>query len=93
MERDGLTGFELLVLAIGAAVAVAVSTVWGGATLALLVSGNPMGVPISDATDALGRLPANGSDPASAWPRRYSSVLPGPVLYWTCTAVILVAAW
>ncbi len=61
MGRDGLTGFELTVLAIGAVAAVLAGVAWGGASLALLVSGDPMAVSVSVAVDALGRLTAHGS--------------------------------
>ena len=92
MERDGLTGFELMVLAIGAVAAAVVIVVWGGASLALVMSGEPRAVPLSGAVDALGRLPSSGGDPAAAWAEPYASALPVPALYWTCTAVVAIGA-
>ena len=68
MEREGLTGFELVVLAIGAVAAAALGAVWAGASLALLASGHPMWVPISAAAEALGQRAAHRGDPVSAWP-------------------------
>jgi len=87
MERDGLGGFEMLVLVVGGAAASLLGAVWGGASLALLATGNRPAVPASVAGDALGRLPANLADPASAWPAPYSGLLPGPIQYWLCTAI------
>lgn len=92
MERDGLSGFELMVLAVGAVAAAVVLVVWGGASLALAMAGEPMTVPLSGAVDALGHLPSSGSDPAAAWSEPYASALPVPALYWTCTAVVAIGA-
>ena len=72
MERDGLTGFELMVLAVGAVAAAVVIVVWGGASLALVLAGEPRAVPLSSAVDALGRLPSSGADPAAAWAEPYA---------------------
>jgi type IV secretion system protein VirD4 len=92
VERDGLSGFELVVLAIGALVAAVVGVVWAGASLALVMAGEPSAVPVSSAVDALGRLPSSGGDPASAWAEPYASALPVPALYWTCTAAVAIGA-
>ncbi len=78
----------MLVLAVGGAVAGVLAIVWGGAFLALAVSGNPEAVPISAAGDALGALPANMGGPAAAWADPIGPGLPGPVLYWVCTAIV-----
>ncbi len=48
---------------------------------------NAPAIPASAAAHASKSLPANLSDPAAAWPSPYSHELPGPVLYWICTAV------
>lgn len=92
MERDGLTGFEMIVLAVGAVAAVLLLVSWGGASLAALVAGRPVGIPVSDAVDALGRLPGHASDPAVAWSAPIASELPGAFAYWACTAAVAVAA-
>lgn len=92
MERDGLTGFELMVLAIGAVAAAVVIVVWGGASLALVMAGELRAIPVSSAVDALGRLPFSGGDPAVAWDERYASAFPVPALYWTCTAAVAIGA-
>lgn len=81
-----------MVLAIGALVAAVVGVVWAGASLALVMAGEPSAVAVSSAVDALGRLPSSGGDPASAWAEPYASALPAPALYWTCTAVVAVGA-
>ena len=88
MERHGLTGFELLVLVLGGAAAAVVGAVWGGAALALLVTGHGSTLPVSAAATAAGGLPAHLSDPAGAWPSPHGELLPGPVVYWLCTAIV-----
>lgn len=69
MERDGLGGFELLVIAVAGAVLVLVGAVWVGAWLSLAVSDGRRGLPFSAAVDATPRLPANLSAPAEATAR------------------------
>ncbi|MBK5224108.1 MAG: type IV secretory system conjugative DNA transfer family protein [Acidimicrobiia bacterium] len=88
MERDGLSPFEWLVLAVAAVGAVLVGAVWGGASLAMLVGGGGGGLPFSAAVDAAIELPARVADPSSAWPPPHSTVLPGPVVYWLCTGLV-----
>ncbi len=76
------------ILVVGAASAV----VWTGAQLAAAVSGHAtLDVGLGDAATALVQLRRNGTDPASAWPPHVQRSLPGPVLYWLCTAVVAVA--
>src|SRR5690606_37110372 len=55
--------------------------------LAQLAASQRLGIPASAAGAAAQRLPANLSDPAAAWPAPYAEQLPGPLLYWACTAV------
>lgn len=90
MERDGLTGFELMVLVIGGAVAVVAAVSWGGATLALVAGGHMVAPSLPATFDALARLPGSTGSPASAWPEPYASLLPGPFLYWPSTALAAV---
>lgn len=90
MERNGLTGFELLVLVAGGAAAVVIGAVWGGAAFALVVTGHDPSVSLSAAGAATTGLPARLSDPASAWADPYAGRLPGPVPYWVCTALVAV---
>lgn len=87
MERDGLGGFELVVLVVGGAVTALAVAVWGGAALALAMSGSTGGLPVEDAVAAAGQLPGQIGDPAGAWPAPVRDRLPGPIVYWACTAV------
>ncbi len=91
MEREGLGGFELLVIVVAGAALAVVGAVWSGAWLALAVSGEAQGVPFSAAADAASRLPANMGSPASAWPAPYAHALPSAPLYWVCTALTTAA--
>lgn len=86
MERDGVSGFELLVLVLGGAAVSLLGVVWGGAALALLASGHSPAITAEAAGDAATKLPGSLSNPAAAWAEPYSAMLPGPVLYWLCTA-------
>jgi type IV secretion system protein VirD4 len=91
VEREGVSGFEMVVLAVGGAAATLLGVAWGGAVAAQLAAGNRPAIPAAAVGHALGRLPANLSDPATAWGSPFSDTLPGPVLYWSCTAIIAVA--
>ena len=44
---------------------------------------------LAESLDALIDLPSAMGDPASAWPTRIAGRLPGPVMYWASTAVVL----
>ncbi len=92
MEREGVTGFELVVVVVGTAAAALVGVVWGGAALALVATGQSPAVSVEAAGAALRELPANLSNPAIAWPEPYSDQLPGPLVYWLCTAIAAAAA-
>lgn len=87
MEREGLGGFELLVIVIAGIGLALVGAVWAGASLALAITGAGGSLPLTAAADAVLRLPANLSTPAEAWPEPYAEVLPGASLYWLCTVV------
>lgn len=90
MERQSINGFEFLVLVVGGAFAAAFGVVWGGASLALLVTGHRPALSATATSEALRSLPAHLSDPATAWPLPFGDQLPGPVLYWFCTLVVAV---
>jgi type IV secretion system protein VirD4 len=92
MERDGLGGFELLVLILGGAVALLTGVAWAGAVLASVVVGHRAGASLEQAVQAVRALPAHLGDPASAWPAPVAEMLPGPVVYWVCTLVVALAA-
>ena len=67
--------------------------VWAGANLAsLLAHGQVLGASFEDAGRAIFQLREHLGDPRSAWPPELGARLPGPVLYWTATAVVLAAA-
>ncbi len=89
VEREGLGGFELLVIVIAGIGLSLVGAVWAGAWLALAVTGGE-GLPFAAAADAVSRLPANLSDPAAAWAEPYATSLPAAPLYWLCTALTTV---
>ncbi|MGQ0823761.1 MAG: type IV secretory system conjugative DNA transfer family protein [Actinomycetota bacterium] len=87
MEREGLGGFELLIVVFAGVALAAVGAVWAGASLALAVSGDARHVPLSVAADAVSRLPANVGSPESAWPEPFAAAFPSAPLYWLCTAL------
>lgn len=88
MEREGLSGFELLVLVVGGATAAVIGVVWAGAALALLMTGAPAAVSVGDAASAVPSLSGHLGDPAAAWPEPLAGELPGPLVYWSCTALV-----
>ena len=90
MERDGVGGFEWLVLAIGGGLFIGVITVWGGASLATLLTGVPTAIPFGDAMSALLALPGRLGDPAGAWREPTAGRLPGRVVYWCSTGAVAV---
>lgn len=90
MERNGLGGFEFLVI-VGAALVGSLSgTVWLGAQAAATISGGHFRVSFEDAVMAATRLPSHLGDPRLAWPAAVRASLPGPLLYWAATVVVLV---
>jgi type IV secretion system protein VirD4 len=90
MEREGLGGFELLVIVIAGVGLSLLGAVWAGAWLASLLTGGG-GIPFSAATDAAPRLPASLSEPSEAWVEPYASSLPAAPLYWFCTGLVAAA--
>ncbi|HPQ85375.1 MAG TPA: type IV secretory system conjugative DNA transfer family protein, partial [Actinomycetota bacterium] len=90
MEREGVGGFELLVIIVAGIALALVGAVWAGAWLALAVSGGGH-LPFAAAADAAPRLPANLSAPAEAWAEPYAEALPGAPLYWLCTVLAAIA--
>lgn len=87
MDRDGLSLFDAVVLTVGGAVVLVVAVVWGGAMLALLAIGEGAVLPVADAAEAVPGLVDHVGDPAGAWSAPAAGRLPGPVVYWACTAV------
>lgn len=86
MDRSATNGAELLVVVLAAVALLGVGVVWAGATVALAVGGHPTAAPLDAAVYAARRLPEHLNDPAAAWPSRTGEALPGPVIYWSCTA-------
>lgn len=81
----------MMVAVIGAGVASA--AVWAGAQAAsLIASGSSLGVGVSQGFRAMFRLPAHASDPRLAWDEPAASQLPGPVIYWTTTGIVVALA-
>ena len=65
--------------------------VWLGAMLSAVVSARRFDAGLGDAVRAAVRLPDHLSDPRRAWlDENARAALPGPLLYWTATAVVLV---
>lgn len=102
MEREGFGQFELIVVGLAGVALVVVGAVWAGTVLGAAVLGTTQRIPFSAAAQATPRLPANLSSPAEAWPDQYRERLPGPLLYWFCTAlvaatlttsIVLIARW
>jgi len=87
MERDGVGGFEVLVLVVAGVAMAGIGVVWAGALLSLVLSGDAQSIEFSAAADAATRLPARLGAPATAWAEPYSGVLPGAGLYWLSTGV------
>ena len=68
------------------------ATVWGGAWLAVLASGGgSIDAGVGDGVVAAFRLPGHLTEPAGAWPRRAAVDIPGPLVYWPATLVVLAA--
>ena len=87
------TGVEAAVLLVVGVGVVVVGCVWVGAALAAALSGHPgLGVGLAAAFHALPSLVRRPGSPARAWPAAVQGRLPGPVLYWGCTAPIVAAA-
>ncbi|HEV2811111.1 MAG TPA: type IV secretory system conjugative DNA transfer family protein [Acidimicrobiales bacterium] len=67
--------------------------VWAAGNLASLVAhGQVLGASFEDAGHAMFQLRHHLGDPRSAWPPELGARLPGPVLYWAATAVVVAAA-
>ena len=75
-------GTAIFLAIAGAALAV----VWVGAQLASLLGGEHLAAGLAPTFHALVRLPANADQPRLAWGPPWEAALPGPQLYWGCTA-------
>lgn len=85
-------GSETVVFVVLGVIAAIVGGHWLAASMAALVGRRrPLGADLDDSATALSRLSDHLDDPRLAWPEPAASNLPGPVLYWTSTAVVVLA--
>ena len=87
---DDLVAGVVLVVA-GAVVGIAAIALAGAEVGAVISGGGPFDANLGDGVEALIALPGHVSDPANAWPYEVRPHLPGAVLYWTGTALVLLA--
>ena len=88
MEGSRLNGFDATVLGVGALVGAPTVIVWTGAGLSAAVTGRAFRASIADGFGAAASLPSHLGDPRWAWPKIVAESLPGPLLYWVCTALV-----
>lgn len=90
---SSLSGVDGVILVIAGLAVGAGCVVWAGAALAAQAADDVLGASLSEAIRAAVRLPGEWRDPRLAWDRRaVQESLPGPVLYWACTAFVAVLA-
>jgi type IV secretion system protein VirD4 len=83
---------EILIAAVAGALAVAAAGQWLiGAVAALLGRGRLLPANPVQALGSLFRLPQHLTDPRQAWPAPARAALPGPILYWLATGLVLTA--
>ena len=89
-RQDGSDTVIIVVLGIFAGVVVGN---WLAANLAALVGRRrTLGADLDESVTALKQLGDHLNDPRLAWPEPAASNLPGPILYWSSTAVVVLAA-
>lgn len=81
----------IVLAAAGALVGTAVIALAGAEVAAVIAGGEPFDANLGDGIEALVALPGHMSDPARAWPHEVQPHLPGAVLYWTGTALVVLA--
>ena len=87
-ETKSVGAFEVCILG-GGALSVAV---WAGAQLAAFLGGGDfLDLSLGDALGALVQLPSHAREPQLAWPEEVRSGLPGTILYWLATALVVAA--
>lgn len=62
---------------------------WAVGNLAALFAGRVLHAGIGQALSALARLPRYAQDPRLAWGPKLAHRLPGPVVYWIATAIVV----
>ena len=87
-----MSPFEQILIAVLVGAGALGAIVWIGAAAAAAVSGNDaLDAGLSDAFGAIGSLATAPDRPADAWPPPAAAQLPGPVVYWLCTALVAVS--
>lgn len=87
MEREGVGGFELLVIVVAGLGIALVVVVWTGAVISQMVTAHRPLVSFRAAAAATRQLPSSMQSPDQAWPYPERTTLPGPVVYWLCTLI------
>ena len=91
-QGTGNVGDLLGAVVFGTLAALAVGHWLIGNLAALLSHGHPLrGSTLIQGLTALSQLPHHGGDPRRSWPPSAAAQLPGPVLYWTSTVLVLAA--
>ncbi|MEQ1703425.1 MAG: hypothetical protein ABMA25_25235, partial [Ilumatobacteraceae bacterium] len=80
----------MVLVVLGGVVLGSTAIVWGGAWFAALLAGGTVSGGVGDTIGAMGPLASSPGDPTAAWGDAAEG-LPGPVLYWACTAVVFAA--
>ena len=89
----GFDGIDLMIfIGIAAIAAVALLQWLIGNAAALLGHARPLHASPGDTVHALFHLPQHLADPRAAWPAGVRTALPGPVVYWLATTLVLTAA-
>lgn len=92
-RSTGLDGIDLAVaIAVAAAILIGLVQWLIGNLAALLAHARLLHASPADALTALIQLPHHLSDPRDAWPIQVRTNLPGPVLYWLATVLLLTVA-
>jgi type IV secretion system protein VirD4 len=89
-RRPPLVGFEAAVLGIGLAAVVTAVVAWAGARLAALVAAGSVSGGLTDWLVVAVRLAGDPAAPDRAWEGNASG-LPGPVVYWLSTLLVIAA--
>ena len=87
----GNSGDLIGAVVVGGLAALAVGHWLVGNAAALLSHGKPLRANPVQALTALWQLPHHSNNPRQAWPPAVAAQLPGPILYWTATALVLAA--
>jgi len=82
-------GDIIILLVIGAGLAVVSANWLVGNLAALLARRQPLDASLVEAWMALRRMPDHWGDPRQAWAEPAASKLPGPILYWASAAVVI----